>query len=134
MREIDVALVTWLAADATLMAEATGVFRRGGVPTGQAYPYIEFHPYAPAGDDYTLGGWASISSLYLVQAIDRSASAERAQRLAERVHALLTDAALTVTGYALLVCRRRRAVELVEQVNDTAYQYVGGIFEIEVSK
>lgn len=134
MRAIDEALYTKINGDTDLLAAGmTGVHRLGGVPRGAKCPYVVFGLYAPGTDSYTLGGWAGLAALYVVKAVGLGLSAEVVQGMADRLHSILTNATLTVSGRTLLVCRREREIEYAEQVSGNVYQHAGGVYRIEVA-
>lgn len=132
MNAVDAAIVTKLAADATLTAlGVTGVFRLRA-PQGQALPYVIAGQQA-GGDRYTLARRAWRDLVYQVRAVDGGESAVRANQINDRADALLTDQPLAVAGHTTLVVRRTTAVEFEEISAGVVYQHVGGLYRIEVA-
>jgi hypothetical protein len=130
-----VGLFDKLTGDATLvalLASAAAVYRRRA-PQGSALPYVILAKQT-GSDTYTYRLRVGSSMPFLVKAVTQGPSGVAAQAIADRIDALLTDGAITVSGKTLLYCRRETHVEYDElAAGGTTYQHVGGIYRIEVA-
>lgn len=130
---VDNALVAKLSGDATLM---------GLIPGGV------FFDYSPANvtqvvivsqlaheDAYQFRGSAWERFVYVVKAVALSTSGANVASAAARIHTLLQDGTLTITGYGLMVMQRLERVRYteVDQDNDQRWQHRGGQYEVFVS-
>lgn len=128
---IDAAVIARLAGDATLTAAAPGGVYRDVAPQGASTPFVIVSQMAHE-DDYALGAQAYERVLYLVKAVDLATSGTGAQAAADRVHALLQEATLTITGYRSMLVQREERVAYVEVVDgsDRRYQHRGGMYAV----
>lgn len=136
MRQVDTALNSRLAADlgtaGTLgVLGVTGVYRILA-PQGSVEPYVVFQQQAGV-DSYTFNAREGRSLVYLVKVVDRSPSGLRAAQAAERIDALLTDKALSLSGYSNLRLRKESDIEYVEGDNGIAYQHYGALYRVDVA-
>ena len=89
-----------------------------------------------AEDSYVFEGIAWEQVLYLVKAVERSSSGAGVSAAAARIHTLLQGAALSITGYTNMLCRRTERVRYTEvdpEDNDARWQHRGGRYEITAS-
>jgi len=132
VKDIRRALYAKLTGDATLTAllsAATAIYE-AKAPQSAAYPLVIFDLYAPGADAYTFSARAYEDDLWIVKACDRAASSDRADDIAKRIDALLTDGSLVITGRTQLYLRRERKVKYTESDGDIDYRYAGGIFRL----
>ena len=135
MNEVDAAIYSTLANDATLTAAATGGVWRMVAPENTVGVYVVFQLIGAQKDLHTLKTDRRVESLrYQIKAIERGYSASNARTAMKRVDTLLNDANLTVTPYSLLQCRREAAIpDMLERLdNEEVYQHVGATYIIEV--
>lgn len=87
-------------------------------------------------DEYVFDGPAFEESEYLVKAVDLNTSRTRVRAAGARIHALLQDAALNISGYALMVLQRKQYVgypDPDQENKDIVWQHCGGRYEVFVS-
>lgn len=87
-------------------------------------------------DEYDFGGVLAERSLYLVKAVMKDTKGTNALAAAARIHALLQDVVLTITGYNHMETRRQERIRYPEvDVNDpkTRWQHRGGRYALVVS-
>lgn len=137
MRAVDTALYSLLAADVAGTATgtlgqlgATGVYRMVATQ-GSVEPYIVFNQQAGT-DSYTFASRDVRSLLYQVKAVGKGSSALTPAKLAERIDALLTDHALSLTGWTNLRLRRESDVEYLEVANGQQYHHIGGLYRVDI--
>lgn len=99
-------------------------------PAGAAYPLIVFQKQA--GNPTEAFGVPSAfeREIWLVKAIDESASADNAEAAAARITVLLNDASLSISGSTLLYIRRESDVEYPEVTDGVQYRHVGSLFRV----
>jgi hypothetical protein len=109
----------------------TGVYRMQA-PQGSVEPYVVFQEQAGV-DSYTFNARDARSLVYLVKVVDVGPSALRAAQAAERIDTLLTDKALSLSGFNNLRIRRESDVEYTENDNGKIYQHYGALFRVDVA-
>jgi hypothetical protein len=109
----------------------TGVYRMQA-PQGSVEPYVVFQEQAGV-DSYTFNARDARSLVYLVKVVDVGPSGLRAAQAAERIDTLLTDKALSLSGFNNLRIRRESDVEYTENDNGTIYQHYGALFRVDVA-
>ena len=126
---IDAAIIAKLANDATLTTAAPGGVYRDIAPQGVASPFVIVTQMAH-GDEYAIGSQAYEELTYLVKAVGSGTSGNAAQTAADRIHALLQGATLTITGYRSLIVQRAERVGYVEveDASDRRWQHRGGMY------
>lgn len=131
---VDAALVALLSGDATLAALMTdGVFF--DIAQSGATKFVVISQVIHE-DDYTFSGSFVERFTFLVKAVERSTSGTTVKTAAARIHTLLQDATLTVTGYGSMLCRRQERVrytEVDEIDRDIRWQHRGGRYEVWVN-
>jgi hypothetical protein len=91
---------------------------------------------AAHADEPMFNGTAFEQATYLVKAVDRSTSGGTVKAAAARIHALLQDVPLSVTGYDHMLTRRSeriRYTEVDEIDKDIRWQHRGGRYDVFVS-
>lgn len=142
MKPIAQAIYDVLAADTTLTSLATGGIHHAPVPIGTPVPCVVIQKIT--GDrEWTLRRAAIRDYTYDVKGITDAGAgtpAEFADRIgigdqiAERLEALLNDAALNVSGWILMVCRHEAEIDYQEQQASRVLLHRGGSFMIGVTQ
>jgi hypothetical protein len=96
-------------------------------PQGGTPPYCIFNRQA-AADGYTFSSH-NVTADYLVKVISNRQWPSEAAQIYSHLHAAIQDAALTVTGYTALRCRRTATLEYMDSEH---YWHVGGIYRVEI--
>lgn len=68
--------------------------------------------------------------LWLVKAVDRGLTAERAEAIAKQIDVCLNDHELTITGHRLLVLRRESDVSYPEPDGADLLHHEGGLYRL----
>jgi hypothetical protein len=126
---IDQALVSRLSTDAALTIAAPGGVWWELAPQDAAVPYVVI-TLAEDVDEQVFRGTAYQAAQYAIEAMDDNPSSDGVMTAYDRIHALLQDQALTITGYTLLKCIRRRRYRSVIEDGDQRIQQCGGVYEL----
>lgn len=139
---VDAAVIAKLVGDATLASLAPhGVYRdvagsyMDAGTLKRATRFVVISQLAH-DDNYEFQREAWERFEYLVKAVDYNKSPFNAQAAAQRIHVLLQDATLTITGYNQMVLQRTERVGFAEPDADNAdarWQHWGGRYELLVS-
>jgi hypothetical protein len=98
-------------------------------PGGGEFPYV-IVSQSSSVPIYALGGLAMDNDLWLIKGVDKNISADRADAIADRLDALLTDGALSISGKTKLYLRRESAVRYSEVADGTKYVHSGHLFRL----
>lgn len=128
---LDSALYAHLNVHQVLNAVPGGVHNTEA-PAGTAYPLVIYQAMSKV-DEHTFDGRFA-RAVYLVKVTARAAWPKAAVQAYAEVHTVLQDAALSVTGYTLLQCRRQSTFALEEQDGGELYQHVGGLYLIQADE
>lgn len=132
--DVDAALVSLLAADATLTGYMPdGVFVDIAPNSKTKFVIVSLVAH---NDNYMFGGEAYEQSVYLVKAVDNATSGVTVKSAAARIQALLQDAILSVTGYAASPISRDERIRYteVDDINqDIRWQHRGGHYSVLMS-
>ena len=109
--------------------EATGGVYNQLAPSGTEPPYIVFQAMSKVEDYFAFTGRGG-SAIYMIKAIDRSPWPKNAGDIDTQIDSAMQDASLSITGHALLQCRRESDIYLVEDLEGVVYQHVGGMYRI----
>ena len=134
------ALYGKMAADVTLVAllgiPATGYTKsiyHQFAPEGAGFPYIVFNKES-GNPSYGFGGRALDDELWLIKGVDRpvppSTSTDAVENIASRLDALLTDGAISISGYTQRWLRREMDVEYPEEIDGVAYRHAGAQYRL----
>lgn len=126
---IDQALVSRLSSDAVLTTAAPGGVWWELAPQDAAVPYIVI-TLAEDIDEQVFRGTAYQVAQYAIEAMDDNPSSDGVTTAYDRIHVLMQDPALMITGYTLLKCIRRRRYRSVIEDGDQRVQQLGGIYEL----
>lgn len=126
---VDIAVVGYLNADATLLTVAPGRAWMDEVPQAAVDPHVlvavESDP-----DVQHFRGTAYEVHWYAIEALDRSSTTAGVRAAYARIHALMQDAAFAITGYTLLKCVRRQRYRSAIDDGDQVVRQLGGIYEV----
>lgn len=100
-RALQQAIFETLSEDAALMALVTGIYDY--IPAGGMYPYLALGEME--GRDWSTKTEQGMEFRLMVRVFSREAGRKEAAQIMERVHALLHNADLTVSGHALILMR-----------------------------
>jgi hypothetical protein len=100
-------------------------------PQGSAVPYAIMQPQQPGVDAYTFGAGREISADWVVKVISDRQWPGQAINLFSYVDGLMQDAALSVTGWRVLRCRR---VSAIQYQDPDRFWHVGGVYRVDLSK
>lgn len=132
-RLIQIAVYGVLAADATLLALATGGIHND-VPDGQAFPHVLISkatetPWHTMGGASTGLGWKNIIRIHTYS---RYQGDTEALAIHDRMVALLNYQTLTVTGYSTVICEYESMRVMVEDVDKIETRHLVDEFCIRV--
>lgn len=99
--EIQKAIYAKLTADTTLMAMISGVYDR--VKENTAYPYVALAEMD--AQDWSSQTTAGLESNVFVEVFSRGGGRKECLTICERIHTVLHDASLTMTGHRLVQIR-----------------------------
>lgn len=128
------ALIAKLEGDATLMALMTGGVYRDVAKSGKTKFVIV--SFISGIDTYVFEGSALEEHLYLVKAVSQDSSGLDVKTAAARIHTLLQDVQLTITGYSHQLTRREEPIAYTEidgVDNAISWQHRGGRYRVVVS-
>lgn len=128
---IDAAVIAKLANDATLTGLAPGGIYRDTAPQGVTTPFV-IVSQVDHDDAYAIGSAAYQQVTYLIKGVHQSTSGTTAQQIADRIQVLLQGAALTMTGYRLMLLDREGSIAYteVDDGSDRRYQHRGGTYTV----
>ncbi len=132
--DIDAALVTKLATDATLAALVPDGWYVDEAPPGSTRFGIV--SLVDEVDAQMFGGRSFEDALYMVKVVMLSTAGGNIKSAAARVDVLLDHGTLTATGYSLMVMRRESRIRVTEVDDIDAsirWQHRGGNYRIVVS-
>lgn len=131
MNPIRQAIYQRLQGDATLDALTAGI-HHAVAPQNAQMPAVVFN--RQAGTPQWAFDSAHIQSdVWQVKAVDKNASASRAEDIAKRVDELLTDAPITVDDHTLLAIYRESDVEFLETADGLTYHHVGALYRVQTT-
>ena len=129
---IDNALVATLGADTTLLAIATnGAYWDEAPPGSTKFVIVSL---VDEIDEPQFGGCAYEDALYLVKVVALSSSGADVKAGAARIHTLLEDQVLTVSGYTHMVMHRESRIRMTEvDAADASirWQHRGGRYRVQ---
>lgn len=98
-------------------------------PEGAGFPFVIIQKQAGT-PTYALGERALESNVWLVKGVDRSTGADVVDNIASRLDALLTDAALSISGAAQLYLRRESDINYATTEDGVVYRHAGALFRL----
>lgn len=126
---VDIALLAYLNADAQLLAAAPGRAWMDEVPQAATDPHVLVSVESDP-DVQQFRGTAYEVHWYAIEALDRSSATTGVRAAYARIHALMQDAAFSITGYTLLKCVRRQRYRSAIEDGDQVIRQLGGIYEV----
>ena len=125
---LDTAIYTVLNVESVVNEAIGGVFN-SLAPQDTSPPFVVFQAMSKVDDYFAFTGRGG-SAIYMVKAIDRSPWPKSAGDIDTQIDSVMQDAALSITGHALLSCRRESDIYLVENQDGVIYQHIGGLYRI----
>lgn len=98
-------------------------------PQSAPFPYVIFNKQSGT-PSYAMSGSPMENDIYLVKGVDRSDSADGVENISDRLHALLTDSSLTISGRTHLYLRRESDVDYSEVVDGVTYRHSGSLYRL----
>ena len=125
-------ITTTLDGDETLAAMNTGGVHDKMAPDNTSAPYIVYR-IVDFKDDYTIK--AKIRTLYQIEfdCIDSDLDGSTVASMADRLYALLTDSAFSVSGVNTMFIRRLGGSDNIEQNDSLVFQWITSTYQIELS-
>tara|TARA_R110000824_G_scaffold207854_2_gene393433 strand:- start:1186 stop:1599 length:414 start_codon:yes stop_codon:yes gene_type:complete len=114
---------------ASVTNEATGGVYNTMAPDGVEPPFVVFQAMSKV-DDYFAYSERGGAAVYMVKAITRSVWPKEAGDIDTQIDSVMQDASLSVTGHALISCRRESDIYLVEDQSGVIYHHIGGLYRI----
>ena len=125
---LDTAIYSILNVEAVTNEAIGGVFN-GIAPQGIEPPFVIFQAMSKIDDYFAFTGRGG-STIYMIKAIDRSIWPKTAGDIDTQIDSVMQDASLSITGHALLMCRRESDIYLTEDQAGIVYQHIGGLYRI----
>ena len=125
---LDTAIYSVLNVEA-VTNEATGGVFNGIAPQGTEPPFVVFQAMSKVDDYFSYTGRGG-AAIYMIKAIDRSIWPKTAGDIDTQIDSVMQDASLSITGHALLMCRRESDIYLAEDQAGVVYQHIGGLYRI----
>lgn len=132
MSAVDLALIAKLQSASALTAAAPGGVYWDVGPDGTSMPVVIVTLMAHTDEYQTSGGHFEIGR-YLVKAVGTGTQSTAVATAAAAIHATLQDVALTITGYAPMLCHREERIRYIEVDGSLRYQHRGGIYAVWAS-
>lgn len=130
MNACKAAIYSKLTGDSTLtnlLASSTSVYEAVAPQEADA-PYVIY--FKSAGTpNYTFTD-SYEDQVYTIKGVTQGPSAKIAGQIAERIDAVLTDGALTLSGRSQMYLRRIGDVELVETDSGVRFNHSGGTYRL----
>lgn len=111
------------------LATNTSVFH-GQAPPDAAYPFIIFNKQAKSRARAFAKTTAFENEVWLVKAVDRNSTSNRAEEINEAVQAALTNGSLTVTGKTVEDIYPTGDVDYLETEDDQTFRHHGTLYRI----
>lgn len=102
-------------------------------PESAVFPYLIFSKQAGTKIRVLKTGKQIKQDVWLVKAVDRNTSSNRADEIAEAVDTLLDESTFTVTGKTVIDLHHRGDVEYVENDGDQQYRHSGANYGVVLS-
>ena len=137
MTPVDSALYTLLSTSTALTSLLSGGTADPSVyqwlaPEGTDEPYVVFQTQSPSVPVRTLNAIAYENALYTAKGVTRGPSARAAGTIADAIETALSTAALSVTGYNHVLCRREQDIDFIEVADGQRYTHRGAIYRVQV--
>lgn len=100
-------------------------------PDAAGFPFVVFAKQSGVPTYANATKPAFESEVWLVKAVDRATTADRAEAIADRADALLADASLSIAGGATVMWLRRQSdVDYPELVGGVRYAHTGSLYRL----
>ena len=129
---LDSAVYEKLTITAVTNEAVGGVFNQMA-PEGTQTPFVVFQAMSKVDDYWSYTGRGG-TAVYMIKVIDESRWPKAASDIDTQIDSAMQDVALSVTGYALLQCRRESDIYLVENSEGRTFQHIGGLYRIEADQ
>ena len=127
---IDEALIAALKADATLTALVPGSWHRDIAPPSVSEPFGIVTLMAHEDVLEQSPREAHQIGRYLVKAMGQGTAPTAVKTAAARVHVVLQNAALSITGFTTMTVHREERIAYVEADGPARWQHRGGIYAV----
>jgi spore maturation protein CgeB len=121
--------LTGTSAVTTKLATNTSVFH-GQAPPDAAYPFIIIGKQGKSRDRAFAKTTAFENEIWMVKAVDRNSTSNRAEEISEAVQAALTNGTLTVTGRTVEDIYPTGDVDFLEVDGDQTFRHHGTMYRI----
>lgn len=125
--QVDKALIAALNVAAVLEVAPGGV-HNSVAPQGTATPFVVFQAMSKE-DAHTFNGRFA-NMVYMVKAVSKNTWPKQAMDVDTLVDTTLEDAALTISGFNQLLCRRQSDIYFTEEHGGDVWQHIGGLYRI----
>lgn len=112
----------------TVLGVAPGGVHNSMAPQGTQPPYVIFQ--AMSKDDVHCFALRGAEMVYMVKAVTKHPWPKGAMDIDTVLDTALEDAALSITGYNHLLCRRQSDIYLTEESGGEIWQHVGGLYRV----
>jgi hypothetical protein len=117
----------------TLNVEALHDLAPGGVfntiaPQGTGTPYVVFK-FVSKVDEHSFNGRFA-DAVYAVKVVTDRPWPKDAEDVDTQIDTLMEDAALSITGFSTIYCRRESDFDLTEEMGGKFFTHVGGLYRI----
>ena len=113
----------------SVLDKATGGIWNTQVPQNVDPPWVVFQAVSKL-DDYPTFTIRGANALYMIKAVSDSPYPKEASAIDTLVDAVLQNAALSITGFSLLWCRRESDIYLTEARGGVNWTQTGGMWRI----
>lgn len=120
---------TLTALLATPPAGVTKSIYHEQAPEGARLPYVIFSK-STGTPSYSLSALNMDNELWLIKGVDRGNDADTVDGIASRLHALLTDGTISISGKTQLYLRRDSDVEYAEETDGVQYKHAGALYRL----
>ncbi len=129
--QVDKALFTALNV-ATVLAVAPGGVYNTMAPEGVKPPWVVFQAMSKEDSHTFSKRFATMT--YMVKAVSDSKWPKTAEDIDTILDTTLEDAALTISGFTQILCRRESDVYFVEEAGGLVWHHIGGLYRIMVDQ
>lgn len=99
-------------------------------PDGAQFPFVIINKQSGTPTEAMGDPSALETDVWLVKAVDRAASADLVESIADRIRVLLNDATLSISGATHLYLRRQSDVEYPEVDLGVRYKHCGSLYRL----
>ena len=121
--------LTTTNAVSSKLATPTSVFH-GQAPPDAAYPFVIINKQSKSRTRAFAKTTAFEAETWLVKAVDRNSTSNRAEEISEAVEAALTNGTLTVSGKTVEDIYPTGDVDFLEAEDDQVFRHHGTLFRV----